>query len=299
MLPYIGEIAALITAICWSFSSQFNGTATRYVSVPTVTLLRIPYNFVLIGLVYVAVRPTGILNLEIIFYLLASAIFGVAICDTTFYKAVSILGPRLGCLVQSTSSCMTALLAYLFFGEIIGLYGALGIGIALFGVFFVMADGGNIAVMPSGGGRKELIRGTGIALISAITFALNLLCAKQAMLLGASPLGASLVRLCFGGAILLLFCCWRGWLGGIWGGFVNSRMAWKYMLIGGFFTALGIWMASEAMKYAEAGVAATIMALEPVLIIPINSVIEKRKPNARAIIGTIIAFCGITILIMR
>ena len=297
---YAGETAALLTSMVWALSSQFHASATKLLGVSGVTLLRVPYNILLLGVVFLFLRPENDFSLESTLYIAAAAFFGIAFCDTSFYKAVDLIGPRLACLVQSMSSCFTAILGYFILGESIGVIGALGIGVAIFGVFFVLADGGNLTVTPTGqSSKKELAHGAALGLFSALMLAGSLICTKQALILGVSPLGAGILRLIFGGLMLGSFFAYKGWLGKIWSTFRHTPASWKFMLAGGFFTALGVWFSGEAVKYAEAGVAATIIALEPVMIIPVNAIYERRKPGARAIIGTCIAFSGIAILILR
>lgn len=300
MFEYLGESAALVTAVVWALSSQFHASATRLLGVPGVTLLRVPYNIFLLLIAFALLRPASLFNAQIFMYLAVSAFFGVALCDTSFYKAVHIIGPRLGCLVQSLSACTTALLGYLVLGESIGAVGAVGIGIAIFGVFFVLADGGNLTVTHQGAlDRRSLLQGAALAFFSAIMLSLSMIFLKQALLLGVSPLMAGIVRLSIGGLILAAFYGSRGWLKNIWSTFTGTPASWKFMLIGGFFGTMGVWMSGVAMNFTEAGVAATIIALEPVMIIPVSAVYERKIPSLRAVFGTLIAFAGVAVLIMR
>ncbi len=295
-----GEIAALATATVWAVSCQLHASATRILGVPGVTLLRLPYGIALLGVMCLIMGVPAVFDPQIIMFLLCSAFFGVALCDTSFYRAVQIIGPRLGTLLQSMSACITAILGYLVLGEQIGVIGALGIGVAVFGVFFVLADGGNLTVTYKGQlSARELLAGAGMALFSALTLAISFILLKQAMLLGSSALWAAFLRLIFGGVMLLVFYSSRGWLHNIWSTFATSKRSWLYLGIGGLFSNFGIWMSGVAVQNTEAGIAATIIALEPVIIIPINAAFEKRMPSARAIAGTIIAFGGIAILFMR
>lgn len=299
-LNYTGEAAALLTAIVWAGSSQFHGVATRLIGVGGVTLLRIPYNIVLLAIIFLLLRPENVFSPEAVAYIAAAALFGIAFCDTSFYQAVYLIGPRLSCLVQSMSSCFTAILAYMILGESIGLVGALGIAVAVFGIFFVLAEGGNLRVTHAGqSSNRDLLRGVAMGFFSAIMLAASLICTKQALLSGVSPIMSGVMRLTFGGLMLGGYFLCKGRIGKIWSTFRYTPASWKYMLIGGFLTSIGVWMSGEAVKYTEAGVAATIIALEPVMIIPINAIYERKKPSARAIIGTFIAFSGIAVLVTR
>jgi drug/metabolite transporter (DMT)-like permease len=53
-----------------------------------------------------------------------------------------------------------------------------------------------------------------------------------------------------------------------------------------------------AIQYTEAGVAATIMALTPVLIIPPAVWLNRERVSARAVLGAVVAVCGTAILFL-
>jgi drug/metabolite transporter (DMT)-like permease len=62
---------------------------------------------------------------------------------------------------------------------------------------------------------------------------------------------------------------------------------------------LGIWFSLIAVQNARLGIASTLMALPPVLLIPIEYLVYRRPVSARSVIGTLIAMVGVTILIWQ
>ena len=54
-----------------------------------------------------------------------------------------------------------------------------------------------------------------------------------------------------------------------------------------------------AVKYAEAGVASTLLATVPVLLIPLVWIIYGHRPTLRAVIGTLISMAGVALIFMR
>lgn len=298
MFGYLGEIAAFATAISWALSSQLHASATMLIGVPAVTMIRLPYKIFLLLIAFFILRPANVFNPEIAAYLILSALFGTAICETLFYKAVQMIGPRLSVLVQSLSACITAVMAYAVFGESIGLGGSLGIGVAIFGVFFVLADGGKLVTLKNENtGKSDLLRGAGLALLSAVMLSISLILLKKALQQGSSPLFAGIVRLFFGGIFLMIFYGARGQLFSIWLSFKNAPAAWNYIIIGGVFSALGVWLSGVAVLHTATGIANTITSLEPVMIIPVNAIFEKKLPSLRSVLGTLIAFAGVALLI--
>ena len=62
---------------------------------------------------------------------------------------------------------------------------------------------------------------------------------------------------------------------------------------------LGVSLSLAAVKYTESGVAATIMAITPVLLIPIVIFFHKEKVSFRAIAGAVIAVGGVALLFFK
>ena len=70
-----------------------------------------------------------------------------------------------------------------------------------------------------------------------------------------------------------------------------------YTTIGAFFGPfLGVSLSLMAVKFLPAGVAQTIMAVVPVLIIPFVVVINKEKVSLRAVVGACLAVAGVGVL---
>jgi len=53
-----------------------------------------------------------------------------------------------------------------------------------------------------------------------------------------------------------------------------------------------------AVQHAEIGVASTLMALPPVIILPISYFVFKEKIGWQALLGTLLAIAGVAILFL-
>ena len=69
-------------------------------------------------------------------------------------------------------------------------------------------------------------------------------------------------------------------------------------IIGGAFTGpfLGIWGSMVAVQNAPLGIASTLMALPPILLIPLTHWIFHEPVTRRAVIGTLIALAGAALI---
>jgi drug/metabolite transporter (DMT)-like permease len=62
---------------------------------------------------------------------------------------------------------------------------------------------------------------------------------------------------------------------------------------------LGVILLMQSMKYLEAAVSQTFVALLPIVIIPFVMVIHKERVSIRAAIGAVIAVAGVAILFIK
>jgi drug/metabolite transporter (DMT)-like permease len=61
---------------------------------------------------------------------------------------------------------------------------------------------------------------------------------------------------------------------------------------------LGVSFSLLAVQHAEIGVASTLMALTPVILLPVSHFVLKEKIGWQAILGTVIAIIGVAILFL-
>jgi drug/metabolite transporter (DMT)-like permease len=73
----------------------------------------------------------------------------------------------------------------------------------------------------------------------------------------------------------------------------------KFIALGSFFGPfLGISFSLLSVKYTETGIAATIMAIVPILIIPPSIILFKEKFTWLEIIGAVISVAGVVVMFL-
>ena len=78
----------------------------------------------------------------------------------------------------------------------------------------------------------------------------------------------------------------------------NTRLKWA--LFGSFFgPVFGVTASLFAIQHAEIGVASTLMALPPIIMLPISYFFYKEKLNWQAIVGTLVAIGGVSLLFLK
>jgi len=320
-----GELAALSTAALWAVSCQIHAILSRRLGAHTLILLRLPICIAMFGawwgasvlffgggvMVPGAGSSPGLTGLTgaggpstvALISLALSGVFGVALCDLLFYSGVVLVGARVALLVQSLSTVITAVLGYLFLGEAIGPMGIAGILIATGGVAWVVGDGGTVPEGAAPLSRAVRLRGVGLAFASALALSGGMVLSKQGLSEGVDPLFAALLRMVVAMGVFWPTAMLTGRLRpalGVVRGSSQDRRNFRLLLVASLIgPVVGVWLSLVAIGATKTGIAATLIGLEPIFIIPVAALVERRWPTPRAIAGAGIAFVGTALLCLR
>ena len=226
-----------------------------------------------------------------------SGIIGLVIGDTFLFKAFTMIGTRLSMLLMSLTPAMSAILAYFFLGEKIISLGIIGMIITLLGIVLVVFD------RKEKGESSHSKRGLGIfyGILGALGQALGLIFAKFAFEeSNINGFLATFVRL-FAAAILILpvSILLRRYKNPI-KLYTADRKEFAFTLGGTFFGPfLGITLSLVSIANTKVGIASTLMATVPVIMLPIGKFVFKDQIKLKAVIGAVIAVAGIAILFLR
>lgn len=298
MFSYAGEIAALLTALCWSMNSLFFSSAGKRVGSSTVNLLRlwialailVPVHTVLTGIpIPWRASPTAWLSLSL------SGMIGFVLGDAAYLEALVLLGPRLVMLLMTTSPFVAALLGWLISGETLGRWEICAMIVTLAGVAWVVGEG-------NGGGDAK--RGTGFrkgilfGLLGAVGQAVGLLFPKMGLKTGISPMSANLIRIAAAGALMTGIVLLTGRFAYYRGKF-KEKQALRMIALGTLLGPLtGVILSLYSVKLAPLGVASTLMSLSPVILIPISRFVLHEKISLRAVVGTILSLLGVALFFL-
>lgn len=296
-MPYLGEITALLTACCWSFSSYiFTAAANRIGSVQ----LNINRMIFAVIILFITITLAGIsidLSKNQIINLAISGIVGLVLGDSFLFKAFTMIGTRLSMLLMSLTPAMSAIMAYFFLDEKIVLIGILGMIITLLGIILVVFD------QKERGNSKHSQEGLGIfyGILGALGQAVALIFAKLAFEeSNINGFLATFVRL-FSATILILpvSIFLRRYRNPI--RLYRADTKGLALTLGGTVVGpfLGITLSLISIANTKVGIAATLMATVPVIMLPIGKFVFKDQIKLRAVIGAVIAVVGIAILFLR
>lgn len=296
----IGVVASLCTAMSWAISNVIHSTLSRMIGVSAFLMMRQSLATVVLSVLCLVAGEFQTYTLWALGLGMVSGVIGLVVCDWCLYEGVLRIGIRPALVCHSLSSCFTALLGVLFLEEYLGIQGFLGILVATGGVVLVIIaeqrDGHRTGTVDSGQRRTGIL----LALVSAVAMACGMISSKEAMTQGLPPLLLSLVRNGMATIVLwnLNLCLHR--VRSSFGQIREHPAAVKLLLIGCVFGPVGgIWLSSVALNYAPAAVASTLIGLQPVALLVVSGIWERRVPSLGSILGSITACCGAALLLLR
>jgi drug/metabolite transporter (DMT)-like permease len=301
MTSLYGEIAALLTAVCWSFNSVVFTLAGKRVGSGTVNFMRLwvalPFLLVLNGLLFGTPFPFDI-ELSRFFYLGISGVIGFVIGDAMLFESFLLIGPRQTMLLALLVPVFSTFLAWGFLGETLRPLEIVSILVTIGGVAWVVAEKKAPGDGPAPVPPRQHRLGIWLAIGGAAGQAVGLLFSRVGLAGGYSAISATLVRVSVASLVLLLFVLFRGEIGTHLG-----KMKDKTALLeisAGSLTGpvLGVALSLVAIAHAHIGVASTLMSLTPVILLPVSYFIFKEKVSGRAIFGTMVALLGVILLFL-
>ena len=284
----VGVAAALGSAASWSVGALLFSRLGESLSSFAMTLVKGAISVVLLGAMTLLVRGYSDIGSQAYSYLALSGLLGIAVSDTFFFSALKELGPRAVVLLATLGQVVTVLLAVVFLGERLPVWGWVGIALIISGI----ATG----VFPEKSQEgKSSLRGIIYGLVSVLSMSVSVILTKKG-LDGVSTVYATLIRMLAGtlGMLLIgiLTLRLKKWVTP----FGNRSLVVRFVVAVCVITIGGFWLAVVAFKYTSVAVATSLISTEPVFILPLSVVFLKEKLTTRAVAGAVIAVAGVVAL---
>ena len=295
-MPLLGEIAALVTALLWSATSIVFTEASIRVGPIYVNVTRMFMALVYLTITLLIMNIKIDLSINQLGNLAVSGFAGLVIGDTFLFKAFRCVGARISMLIMALVPPISAFLAFFFLGERLSFLGIVGIAIAVFGIALVVLKREE---KPTSNYKIDY---TGIfyALIGAGGQAVGLIFAENAFNEGEmSGFLASFVRIAFAVIIIYPIALLTKRYKNPIRIYMNDKHALLFTAIGSVIGPyLGITFSMISISHAKVGIASTIMATVPIIMLPMVRYYYKEKLSWISIVGAFIAVIGISILFL-
>lgn len=289
---HVGEIASLLTAVCWTFSAIYFEKAGRRVGSLSVNIIRIFLGVIFLGITTLFTRGMFI-PIDATpynwFWLGISGIVGFFLGDLFLFKSYTIIGSRTSQLVMSLAPMITAVIGWFFLSEYLTPKSIAGIVVSVTGIMIAVADKKLRLDVP--------VKGFLYAIGGALGQAVGLILSKKGMG-DYDAIAATQIRAIFGfAAFALLVTFMRRWRKVILA--TGERKSMSAITIGAMFGPfIGVSLSLFAVKHTETGIASALMALTPIFIIIPSAIMFKEKITARQVTGAVISIIGASIFFL-
>jgi len=294
----MGELAALATALCWTLTTVFFFYGGKVVGSVNLSRIRLVLAVIFLLISHLVVFGTLFpypVESDRIFWLSISGIIGLALGDSLLYKSILTVGPRLATLMMATVPVISSIAAWLFLNETLTGLEVFAIALTLGGIGWVVLDR---AAGPGNLTKKQYFVGILFGLGAAAGQALGLITAKKGLVGDFSPLSGVLIRMVAAMTFMWVIAILRG-------SFKSTIMSIKtpkvaLAITGGSFTGafLGVWLSLIAINLTRIGIAATLMAMVPIMILPIAKWGLKENITIRTLFGTCVAITGVSLIFL-
>jgi drug/metabolite transporter (DMT)-like permease len=297
----LGEIIALGTAVCWTATGLAFQQASRRAGSLSVNIIRLLMAFVIYAVVSTfALGQLFPLNASGFnwFWLSISGLIGFVFGDYFLFKSYEHISVRISMLVFSLNPPFAAIISWFAMGETMSAKALLAMLITLGGIVMVILQ------KPVNGekenGKKKRFefsfsaKGLLFALLGTIGQSTGLVLSKYGM--GEyNVFAATQIRIIAGtiGFVVLITLIKR------WpkvNQAVRDAKGMRYITIGAIFGPfIGVYLSLLAVKHTTVGIASTIMAIIPVLIIVPSVILFKEKVTVKEVIGAFITVGGVVL----
>ena len=303
MQQYYGELAALVTAFFWTVTSLSFESAGKKVGSLAVNLIRIVLAFVYYT-IYLTITTGHMIPVDAgltrWLWLSLSGLVGFVIGDLFLFQSYVVISARVAMLVMSLTPPLAAITGWIILGETLSPMNWIGMAVTLSGICLVVLKREKQG--ENGEKTKRIttaysIKGILLALGGSVGQAVGMVLSKKGM--GDYNAFASAQIRVITGIIgfVMIFTFTRKW--GNIGKALQNSFAMKRIGLGSIFGPfLGVSFSLIALQHTKAGIAATIMAIVPVLIIPPAIVLFKEKVNWKEIVGAVITVTGVALFFL-
>lgn len=298
MLP-IGEIAALFTSFCWTMSAVGFSNATMRLGSQVTNRLRVALALAVLMIINAVLYAKPIpydAGLDRWGWLTISGLIGLALGDAFLFACYRYIGPRLGLLLLSLAPVFSAGIAWLMFGETLTFRQLVGVTVTLAGIGWVVFARREA----TGQGERDWQRGVTFGVLAALCQAAGLALSKQAMGGDFSPFAGTLIRMLAAVASLWGLAALQGQARKTIQAALENPSGLKWAIFGSFFgPVFGVSGSLLAVQHAAVGVASTIMALPPVIMLPISHFFYNDRITWQSAAGTLVAIVGVALLFLK
>ena len=310
-MQHLGEIISLIVAVSWTVTAIFADKASHRLGSMTTNVIRLVLAslFLAILLWITLGHPYPVFaDRKAWLWLGLSALVGYVFGDWCLFNCYLSIGARFGQLFMTLAPPMAAIAGWIMLGETLTWKSMLAMAVTLCGIAISIlsrGEGHKVKLsLPLKGVLLGLGAGTGQG-VGLVLSKIGMQHYEAAVPAGAPelmetmlPFASTMIRALIGSLGFLALMALQKDLPRLKAAF-HDRKGMSYALILTLFgPVFGVSLSLMAVQYTDAGIASTLMALTPVLIILPYAIMYKQKIRLKEIIGVTVSMAGVAMFFL-
>jgi len=311
-MQYLGEIISLVVAVMWTATALFADQASHRIGSMSTNFFRMVLSAILLaGLLWIVIGHPypAFADGKTWLWMGLSALVGYVFGDFCLFNSYIVIGARFGQLFMTLAPPFAAIAGWALLGETLSWKSWFAMAVTLTGIAISILnrgrDGHSLTLkLPVKGVLlgigAGLGQGVGLVLskIGMQHYAAALPADAPASFSWAMPFASTMIRSLTGMAGFFVLMALMRKLPELRAA-LHNREGMKYTglttLFGPF---IGVSLSLMAVQYARAGIASTLMALTPVLILFPYALIYKQKITPKEILGVIVSMTGVALFFL-
>ena len=311
-MQHLGEIISLIVAVSWTVTAIFADKASHRLGSMTTNVIRLSLASVFLAiLLWVTLGHPYPVHADgrAWLWLGLSALVGYVFGDWCLFNCYLVIGARFGQLFMTLAPPMAAIAGWAMLGETLTWKSMLAMAVTLSGIAISILSKGNSGhtvklSLPLKGVLLGLGAGAGQS-VGLVLSKIGMQHYEAAVPAGAPalmdtmlPFASTMIRALIGSAGFLCLMALQKDLPRLKAA-AHDRKGLAYAVILTLFgPVFGVSLSLMAVQYTDAGIASTLMALTPVLIILPYAIMYKQKVRLKEIIGVTVSMAGVAMFFL-
>ena len=310
-MPHTGEIISLVVAACWTATALFADIASHRLGSMTVNVIRLVLASVFLGLLLWATigAPYPLYaDKAAWFWLALSALVGYVFGDFCLFNSYLVIGARFGQLFMTLAPPIAAIAGWILLGETMTWKSWLAMAVTISGIAISILSRGEGHSLHFSLPVKGILLGIGAGMGQGVGLVLSkiglqhyqeaLPAETPALMEQMLPFASTLIRALVGGAGFVCLMALQRNLKHFKTA-VKDHKGMRFAVLTTLFgPVIGVSLSLMAVQYANAGIASTLMALTPVLIILPYALIYKQPVRAKEILGVAVSMAGVAMFFL-
>lgn len=307
-----GEIIALIVAFSWTATALFADIASHRIGALNLNLIRMAMSLLFLALllwVFTGTPYPQFADGKAWFWLALSGLVGYVFGDYCLFNSYIVFGSRYGQLFMTLAPPVAGIAGWLMLGEAMSWHSWLAMLVTLTGIgYSILNRGGESHKLTLQLPLKGVLLGIGAGVGQGVGLVLSKIGLEYyeasvpadapEAIARLMPFAGTFIRAVFGLIGFTAILALRKSLGQVREA-LHDRKGMSFAALTTFFGPfLGVSLSLMAVQYAKAGIASTLMALTPVLIIVPYALINKQRITAKEVIGTFITITGVALFFL-